>query len=93
MFGLVRTRPFDFFASSGECPARTAQGSSVRIKMDFDHRDPSVKSFGLTTARAMLASREDLMREVAKCDVVCANCHRRRTAPTTRHDPRCSSAQ
>lgn len=60
-------------------PCSDCAGQFCPHQMNFDHRDPSVKSFGLTTARAMLASREDLMREVAKCDVVCANCHRLRT--------------
>lgn len=45
-------------------------------QMDFDHRDPSTKSFNLMTGRAMLMSTKRLMDEVGKCDVVCANCHR-----------------
>lgn len=49
-------------------------------QMDFDHRDPPKKSFNVTTGRAMLMSRERLLEEVAKCDVVCANCHAVRTA-------------
>jgi hypothetical protein len=48
-------------------------------QMDFDHRDPSAKSFRVTTGGAMLMSTARLMAEVAKCDVVCANCHRVRT--------------
>jgi hypothetical protein len=48
--------------------------------MDFDHRDPEAKSFRLTSGRAMLASADALAAEAAKCDVVCANCHRVRTA-------------
>ena len=48
-------------------------------QMDFDHRDPELKSFQLTTGRAMLKSRADLLNEIRKCDVVCANCHRMRT--------------
>jgi len=47
--------------------------------MDFDHRDPSAKRFTLTSGRAALKSRTELQDEVAKCDVVCANCHRLRT--------------
>jgi hypothetical protein len=47
--------------------------------MDFDHRDPTVKSFRLTSGRAMLASWASLWAEITKCDVVCANCHRIRT--------------
>ncbi len=48
-------------------------------QMDFDHRDPKQKSFNVTTSRAMLMRRERLMLEVAKCDIVCANCHSVRT--------------
>lgn len=49
-------------------------------QMDFDHRDPSLKSFRLTAGAVMLKSRPALLDEVRKCDVVCANCHRVRTA-------------
>lgn len=46
--------------------------------MDFDHRDPSEKEFGLATSGATYAlSRIKL--EIEKCDIVCANCHRERT--------------
>jgi hypothetical protein len=48
--------------------------------LDFDHRDPSLKSFRLTAGAVMLKSRAALMNEVRKCDIVCANCHRVRTA-------------
>jgi rRNA-processing protein FCF1 len=47
--------------------------------MDFDHREPSRKSFRLTAGTAMLKSRAALLEEVSKCDIVCANCHRVRT--------------
>jgi hypothetical protein len=46
--------------------------------MDFAHRDPSTKSFALS-GKVQLKSEKTLLREVAKCDVVCANCHRVRT--------------
>lgn len=48
-------------------------------QMDFDHRDPADKSFRLTEGRAMLMSRQRLLKETEKCDIVCANCHRMRT--------------
>jgi hypothetical protein len=47
--------------------------------MEFDHRDPATKSFRVTAGRAMLMSTTKLMSEVAKCDIVCSNCHRLRT--------------
>lgn len=47
--------------------------------MDFDHRDPTKKSFNVMSGRAMLMSRSRLMAEIDKCDIVCANCHAART--------------
>jgi hypothetical protein len=47
--------------------------------MDFDHRDPRTKSFALAAGKALLKSREVLLVEIAKCDIVCANCHAIRT--------------
>jgi formate-dependent nitrite reductase cytochrome c552 subunit len=49
-------------------------------QMDFDHREPRLKAFRLTSGRAMLKSRAALLDEARKCDVVCANCHRIRTS-------------
>src|SRR5688572_4335931 len=47
--------------------------------MDFDHRDPQKKLFAVTTGSAHLMSREKLITEIEKCDIVCANCHALRT--------------
>lgn len=46
--------------------------------MDFDHRDPTTKVDNVAIL-AREASRAALIAEIAKCDVVCANCHRIRT--------------
>jgi len=46
--------------------------------MDFDHRNPDEKLFSLNSM-AMTRSAEKLAAEIAKCDLVCANCHRERT--------------
>jgi len=45
---------------------------------DFDHRDPNQKSFGIS--QRMGLPLEELMIEADKCDLVCSNCHRIRTA-------------
>jgi hypothetical protein len=47
--------------------------------MDFDHRDPGKKLFAITTGSAHLMSREKLITEIEKCDIVCVNCHALRT--------------
>lgn len=46
--------------------------------MDFDHRDPSTKEFEIAD-KVKSYSPERILNEAAKCDVVCANCHRLRT--------------
>ena len=47
-------------------------------RMDFDHRDPREKRY--TVSRMIgRAGWARIMAEVAKCDIVCANCHRDRT--------------
>lgn len=45
--------------------------------MDFDHRDPSIRRFGMAKGRWRTA--KVIEAEARKCDVVCANCHRIRT--------------
>jgi len=46
--------------------------------MDFDHRDPSQKVFEPARLTRQ-GSWDKMIEEIAKCDVVCANCHRERT--------------
>jgi hypothetical protein len=45
---------------------------------DFDHRDPMQKSFAIS-AKSRDVAQDILQAEFAKCDLVCANCHRLRT--------------
>lgn len=52
--------------------------------MDFDHRDPSQKKFNVGCMN--YGSTRKLLAEAAKCDVVCANCHRIRECQRYRHE-------
>jgi hypothetical protein len=72
-------------------PCADCGGTFKPYQMDFDHRDPATKSFKVMTGRAMLMSTRRVLDEVAKCDVVCANCHRLRTRDVERSRPRHSS--
>lgn len=45
--------------------------------LDYDHRDPKTKIADISQMYAW--GREALLREIAKCDLVCATCHRYRT--------------
>lgn len=42
--------------------------------LDFHHRDPASKDFPLSEVDKFGIQR--IMKEVEKCDVLCANCHR-----------------
>ena len=45
--------------------------------MDFDHLHN--KSFNISHHRSHTNDLEVIKKEVAKCEVVCSNCHRNRT--------------
>lgn len=49
------------------------------LLLDFDHRDGSSKR-GIVGRLARSGALGTVMTEIAKCDVRCGNCHRRRTA-------------
>jgi hypothetical protein len=58
-------------------PCMDCGGSFPPVAMDFDHRDPTTKL--LTPAHLPGAGSFRLMQEeLAKCDLVCSNCHRLR---------------
>lgn len=48
--------------------------------MDFDHRDKTQK---LTSVSLMITvhrySKDKILNEIIKCDLICSNCHRIRT--------------
>lgn len=46
-------------------------------QMQFDHRDPSQKTANVMSL--IRAGMPALEAELAKCDIVCANCHMTRT--------------
>lgn len=49
------------------------------VCMDFDHRIPSLKRKAVAVL-LNYGSLKNIMLEIAKCDLVCACCHRIRTA-------------
>lgn len=52
--------------------------------MDFDHRDPSQKKGNIGNMVGQGRSNASIASEIAKCDLVCANCHKIRTFQTKR---------
>lgn len=55
-------------------------GEKDPIVLEFDHLDPKNKNYNISNM--MSYSWEKIEKEIEKCQVVCANCHRRRTAST-----------
>lgn len=54
-------------------------GESDPVVLELDHLDPTEKTSNVSDL--MNRSRmELLMEELAKCQVMCANCHRKKTA-------------
>ena len=48
--------------------------------MDYDHINPENKS--QCVGRMLAASEEKLLKEISKCQVLCAICHRLKTKET-----------
>lgn len=51
------------------------ENSDYRV-LEFHHRDPKEKKFSIFKAIHNRYSIPSVSREIEKCDVVCANCHR-----------------
>lgn len=51
-------------------------GENHPATLVFHHRDPSTKDFTISSA-VSAKGLAAVMREIKKCDVLCANCHRK----------------
>lgn len=63
-------------------PCADCAGTFHPCQMDFDHRPGEDKKF--TVSSGSFRSRASVIAEIAKCDIVCSNCHRLRTFNRTR---------
>lgn len=45
--------------------------------LDFHHEDESKKEFGIADAVTNKVSKTRILKEIQKCIVLCANCHRK----------------
>jgi hypothetical protein len=53
--------------------------TDVRV-LEFDHIDPSRKEFGIARAITYGKPWDTIVEEIQKCQILCANCHKKRTA-------------
>lgn len=71
-------RNYDYLVQLKEAASCLDCGVSYpHYVMEFDHRPEEIKTN--TVAALCRGSRAKLEEEVAKCDIVCANCHSART--------------
>lgn len=52
-------------------------GESHPACLDFHHRDPTQKDIVLSRIASTGWGHVRIQKEVAKCDILCANCHRK----------------
>ena len=52
-------------------------GENNPLCLDFHHRDPVEKKYELAYMGVRGYSKEKILAEIDKCDVLCANCHRK----------------
>jgi hypothetical protein len=62
-----------------EHPCVDCGETDLRV-LEFDHREGSDKIADVAALVSHLAKWSRVLAEIEKCDVRCANCHRRRTA-------------
>lgn len=51
----------------------------IRV-LEFDHLNPLTKSFNISQAVKLGRNWDDVLSEIQKCRVLCANCHKKHTA-------------
>ncbi len=56
------------------------------VALDFDHIDPKTKKFKVSQ-RLANATLKSLFKEIRKCRLLCANCHRIKTLKEKEFDP------
>ena len=54
-------------------------GEKDPIVLEFDHKDPDSKTRNVSRFLSGHFSWDSVMSEISKCEVRCANCHRRKT--------------
>lgn len=70
-----RLRDMEYVAKGG--PVECAQCGSID-SLEFDHIDPALKSFNINTRKSH--RQKSYLEELDKCQLLCAPCHRAKTA-------------
>jgi hypothetical protein len=52
-------------------------GENHPATLDFHHKDPTQKDFSISRGGHSIRSLKKVKEEVAKCEIICSNCHRK----------------
>lgn len=67
-----------FYEIKKSCECEECGEDDFRV-LDFDHKDPGQKTFNIGDGIRKGFTLDTIKEEMAKCRVLCANCHRRKT--------------
>lgn len=73
-----RVELVEFITSLKQKPCMDCGVQYPHYVMDFDHRENKKYNVSLM-GRRLLNSKESILKEIEKCDLICSNCHRIRT--------------
>jgi len=87
---LTRKRIKTWVAAKYEgIPCMDCGGVFPFVAMDFDHRPDEDKEFGIANFGMWSETERNIAiveKEIAKCDLICGNCHRVRTWNRNKND-------
>lgn len=71
----IRAHMFEYLSTKAciDC------GEKDPVVLEFDHRDQKTKFKKIASMLSGHYSWESVEKEIAKCEIRCANCHRRKT--------------
>ena len=73
---MMRSIVNEIKLDSGCCnPDCKWEGEFKPVQLQFHHRDPSTKKYKVAFMVCRNHTLKSIMEEIAKCDVVCGNCH------------------
>ena len=75
----VRQEHFSYIESYLERHPCVDCGETDILVLEFDHRDRKDKCYDISVLTMKGVKLQRVIDEIAKCDVRCSNCHRRRT--------------
>ena len=75
---IMRQRNLEYMLECKKKPCADCKLTWPTYVLDFDHRDGKIK-IGNVAQMVYTHGLKAIIAEIAKCDLVCSNCHRIRT--------------